>query len=113
MAVNLGEYIDNLDQKILQKILETRKSNKISRRQIAEDLGFTLSTYRDMESGRTAFPLPRLIAVMKYLDLPLSLDVQSEQGIDQETNDIQALKRENAEIKALLHKILRKLDEKS
>jgi transcriptional regulator with XRE-family HTH domain len=126
-----SDYIGNLDKKILEKIRLIRESKKISRQKIAEALGYTPSTYADMETGRTVFPLPRLLAVLKYLQIKHLFEVdeeaqsafvnqtESQEVMLVENFDAQNLvskfeeqSREIVEMKALLHQILAKLNEK-
>jgi transcriptional regulator with XRE-family HTH domain len=135
MSFDINEYIGNLDTKILQTIRQVREDKGISRQTLADDLGFAPSTYADMETGKTNFTLPRLLAVLKYLAItdifepqkpqtnPPTQDLvvidnfeafiqkfaQQTHEIARQTHEIAQLRQENTEIKALLNEILSRL----
>jgi transcriptional regulator with XRE-family HTH domain len=126
MSFDIHDYIGNLDQKILTTIQKVRKDKGISRQKLADDLGLAPSTYADMETGKTGFTLPRLLAVLKYLEINDIFEKEEAQSMvvidnfesfiqkfNQQTTEIAQLRQENAEIKALLTEILNRLPKSS
>ncbi len=131
--MDLNEYTGNLYEQIVSRILEERKSRGISKKQIAQDLGLNPVTYSDMENGKTKFSVVRLIAVLKYLEIEdiFKAELPGEVGdsgpqdlvvvedfesfltrFHQQSEHLEELKKENKEIKALLHQIIDKLGSK-
>ena len=133
--MDLNEYTDNIYDLIVDQIRSVREEKGISRKKISDDLGLNLVTYSDMENKKTRFTVVRLFAVLKYLEIDTFLNPSKDKTTDlvpitdfdtfierfqEQSKNItelkninQKLERENVEIKALLHEILRKLDEKS
>ena len=133
--MDLNEYTDNIYDLIVDQIRSVREEKGISRKKISDDLGLNLVTYSDMENKKTRFTVVRLFAVLKYLEIDTFLNSSKDKTTDlvpitdfdtfierfqEQSKNItelkninQKLERENVEIKALLHEILRKLDEKS
>ena len=67
--MDLNAYTDNIYDKIIEQIQDTRKAKNITQKKLAEDLGISPVTYSDMENGKTKFSVVRLIAVLKYLQI--------------------------------------------
>jgi transcriptional regulator with XRE-family HTH domain len=130
--MDLNEYTDNVYEKIVTRIRQERDNQNITQKKIAEDLGLNPVTYSDMESGKTKFPVVRLLAVLKYLAItdifepekpPINSSTQDLivmdnfetfiQQFSQQTNEIAQLRQENIEIKALLNEILNRLAKNS
>jgi len=118
--MNLDNYTDNLYERIVTKIREVRKARGLSQKEIAQDLGLNQVTYSDMESGKTKFSVVRLFAVLKYLGIRDFMSApESEDAlmvIDnveqfllkfyQQNRDLEALRRENQDIKTHMQQLL-------
>jgi transcriptional regulator with XRE-family HTH domain len=124
--MDISGYIEGIDQKIRDRIKEVRKEKKISRRQLAEDLGMNLYTYTDLENGKINFDIKRLFAVLKYLDIHdvfqdkkpegQSLQVITDfegfiQQFQKMQGDFSGVKEDVEQMKNVLQQILDKLNE--
>lgn len=125
MEKDLSGYIGNLDVIILERIREERERQKISRKQLCDDLGLKHSTYSDLETGKIKFDLTRLLAVLKYLGIDdifqkteeeTSLQVlhdpeQFMEKFSKMEGDVSDVKKDMAALKNVLQQILDKLNE--
>ena len=117
-------------EKILELIRERRKEKKLSQQVLADYLGITQNSYKNIELGKTELKAKTLFQILQFLEIDLFSQVNSKNNetaliaLDPQTvtqvltnlikdnqdlrNDLNTIKTQNQELKAMLQTILEK-----
>ncbi|NJO00473.1 MAG: helix-turn-helix transcriptional regulator [Bacteroidia bacterium] len=78
----------NID-KVLQDIRGKRKAQKITQQQIANHLGITQSSYKEIELGRTSLKAQTLFDIMDILGVKVDTEGEKEPELPQQINTLE------------------------